>query len=61
MTEADNYIMFEEWGDLKIMCSTCGVITMGKKCFKNIYERLNSLKIKCWYTTQLFISTEQIT
>ena len=44
----------------KIMCSTCRVITMGKKCFENIHEWLNALKMKCWYITKSFISTEQL-
>ena len=42
---------------IKIICSTCRVITMGKNCFENIHEWLNSLKMKCWYTTKSFIST----
>ena len=31
-----------------------------QNCFENIHERLNSLKMKCWYTIQLFVSTEQL-
>ena len=47
------------WPTLKISCSTCRVITMDKNCIENIHERLNSPKMKFWYTTKLFISAEQ--
>ena len=54
-----NYTYLPHLGKLKLVCSACRVITTGKNCFENIHERLNSMKMKYWYTTKTFISTEQ--